>query len=150
MRRALVLLLALTLLAAPATAQAGWKLDRSLAVAQAVWSPTCGQMRVAYENPANAGLPEAAAGWAWEGDCTIRLPLGASYEFEQLCTIVVHEAGHVAGRGHSSNPRSVMYAEPLVTKTTFTLRGRTVVRWDGIDRRCRDRGRPYLERRGLL
>lgn len=144
------LALAAVFLFGAAPAQAGWRIDRSLAIAQTVWHPGCGQLHLGYGDRARDGAAEGAGGWAWAGDCTIRLPNGSHYEFEELCAIVLHEAGHVAGMGHSSNPASVMYAEPLVIKTTARIGRKTVVRWTGIDSRCADRGRPFLERHGLL
>lgn len=129
-------------------AHAGWRIDRSLAIAQAVWHPTCGQLTLGYGDPADAGGD--ASGWAWAGDCKIRIPNGSHYEFEELCAIVLHEGGHVTGLGHSSNPRSAMYGEALVIKTTAVIGRRTITRWTGVDHRCLNRGRPYLESRGLL
>lgn len=32
-----------------------------------------------------------------------------TWDYEFLCDIVVHEVGHLAGRGHSHNVRSIMY-----------------------------------------
>jgi hypothetical protein len=115
-----------------APAHAGWRVDRSLAIAEAVWKPACGKLSLAY------------------GNCTIWIDASKSFEFEALCSAVLHEAGHVTGAEHSSNPGSVMYAEPLVAKVTARIDGRTVVRWDGVDRRCLNRGRPFLERHDLL
>lgn len=140
----------LVALATPATASAGWRIDRSLLIAQTVWHPTCGQLQLGYGDPVREGAGEAVGGWAWAGDCLIRIPNGSHYEFEELCTIVLHEAGHVAGVGHSHNPRSVMYPDPLVQKTTARIGRRTVVRWTGVDHRCQRRGRAFLERHGLL
>ena len=148
MRPVLIAVLVALTLAAPA--QAGWRINRSLAIAQTVWHPTCGQLTLGYGDRARDGAADGAGGWAWAGNCTIRIPNGSHYEFEELCAIVLHEAGHVAGMGHSSNPRSVMYAEPLVIKTTARIGRKTVTRWTGVDRRCLDRGRPFLERHGLL
>jgi hypothetical protein len=136
-------------LLAPATANAGWRIDRSLTIAETVWHPSCGKLELGYGDPVREGAADSG-GWAWTGNCTIRIPNGSNYEFEELCTIVLHEAGHVAGAGHSHNPKSVMYADPLVIRTQARVNGRTVVHWDGVDHRCLNRGRPFLQRHGLL
>jgi len=128
----------------------GWRTARSLSIAQVVWHPTCGALTLRYGDPIREGAGDGAGGWAWKGDCVIRIPNGSHYEFEELCTIILHEAGHVAGMGHSADPRSVMYPEHVVIKTTAHIAGRTVVRWNGVDRRCLNRGRPFLKRHGLL
>ena len=135
----------LLVLAAPA--RAGWKIDRALAVAQIVWHPACGQLRVSFERPP-ADVAEAA-GWAWSGDCTIRVNSQGSHRaFEPFCQTVLHEAGHVAGMGHSSNPRSVMYPYRRLDVGHTVLHGRRVTVWPGVDSRCRDRGRPFLGAHG--
>jgi hypothetical protein len=132
--------LAVTLVAAaicaPASARAGWKAERSLQIAQAVWHPSCGKLRLAFSDPTAIGVADEAGGWAWKDDCTIGVDSRKHWEFEQLCQIVLHEAGHVAGLGHSTNPHSVMRASFLGIETTAVIRGRTFTRWDGIDSRC--------------
>jgi hypothetical protein len=142
--------LIVALLAAAPAAHAGWKIDRSLAIAQAVWNPACGDLRLSYGHPGDVLADAEGAAWAWRGNCTIGIDARMSLEFEELCTIVLHEAGHVTGAEHSDDPNSVMFAAPVVQKVTARISGRTVVRWDGIDRRCLDRGRPFLERHRLL
>jgi hypothetical protein len=145
----LALSLPVLLLGAPA-AQAGWRTDRSLAIAQIVWHPACGQLSLGYGDRARDGARDGAIGWAWAGNCEIRIPNGSHYEFEVLCSTVLHEAGHAAGMGHSSNPRSVMYAERPFTKTTARIGGKTITQWTGADHRCLHHGRPFLEAHGVL
>jgi hypothetical protein len=41
--------------------------------------------------------------------CVLQLDTGTDWWWNKLCTVIVHEHGHFAGRGESSNPRSVMY-----------------------------------------
>lgn len=82
------------------------------------------------------------AGWAWAGDPVIGLHrhllwLGGP----ELCETILHEAGHVAGRGHSSNPRSIMYPVQWVIRGEALIafpggRRRRVIQWSGVDRRC--------------
>lgn len=143
-------LIALAALAYTPNADAGWRINRSLQIAQTVWHPTCGTLTLGYGDPIREGAGDAAGGWATAGDCAIKIPNGSHYEFVELCTVILHEAGHVAGMGHSPNPRSVMYAEPLVIKTTARIGRKTITEWTGVDHRCLRNGRPFLERHGLL
>jgi hypothetical protein len=118
------------------SAHAGAKIDRALAIAQAVWHPACGQLSVAYGDPADVGAPDGAFEWAWKDDCVIGVTNKAHLEFEQLCQVILHGGGHVAGLGHSDNQRSVMRPEFFSIETTMVKNGRTTTHWDGIDRRC--------------
>lgn len=52
-------------------------------------------------------------------DCTVLLDI-RHWEADVLCAVVVHEYGHLAGRAHSSNPRSIMY--PRITSSNIPLR----------------------------
>lgn len=150
-RVGLVLLVLAALAVAPSVAHAGWQERRALIVAEAVWGPqSCGPLSLRYGTPSMFGVVDAAGGWATEGDCKIWLNEATRGEdFEVLCQKVLHEAGHVAGVGHSSNPRSVMRPAFDWSKASGREDGRRVTRWSGIDRRCLERGRPYLESRGL-
>ncbi|MDX6686630.1 MAG: Matrixin, partial [Baekduia sp.] len=42
-------------------------------------------------------------------DCAITLSTGASWDWAMLCTVVVHEMGHLAGHDHVDDPDDVMY-----------------------------------------
>lgn len=147
MRRGL--LLGVVLLAGwPAGADAGWRVDRATAIAERVWGVCPGTLQIRFETPDDAWGD--AHGWAWQGDCTVRINswMGATY-WEPFCTTVLHETGHVAGLGHSDNPKSVMRANATFLEmdgiiVTGTKR-RRVHRWIGTDPRCRNRGRDYLK-----
>lgn len=70
-------------------------------------------------------LPGMVIGHAFrQGDyCRITLHPAARWSWRILCTTVVHEYGHLAGREHSRNRRSVMY--PVVVRTFWRCkRGR--------------------------
>lgn len=139
--------------AAPVNEEAvGWQARRALAIAQTVWHPTCGRLTLRFANPASVrGLvPEESAGWASAGNCVITLSDRRRWEFETLCQSVLHEAGHVAGVGHIDDRPSVMNSSTIVDRAQTTIHGRKIVTWTGIDRRCLNRGRPYLLRHGLL
>lgn len=131
-------------------------MNRAVAIAQVVWHPACGQLVLRFADPATViatgQLPEsesdAAAGWAATGDCDITVTNRRHWEFEPLCETVLHEAGHAAGMDHVDDRPSIMNSRTILTRAETTIRGRKVVTWDGIDHRCLDRGRPYLERHG--
>lgn len=62
-------------------------------------------------------------------DCTVLLNSRKSWNWRTLCTTVVHEYGHLAGRHHDGTDSSVMHA-------TYTraykgcVRGEAARRWD--------------------
>lgn len=59
--------------------------------------------------------------------CEVRLQAGQKSQLyaqpQLLCSVILHEVGHLTGRGHSSNPNSIMY---------FRLSA------DRLDERCRN------------
>jgi hypothetical protein len=143
-RRALVGALALASLAAPGAAHAGptvtvmapatadagrltTQLRADLAIAERRFGPACPNGIVATWNPFEvdyAGSPGARA-WArsFLEQCRIDFNAGlwldpswraAIYDPPWLCTLVVHEYGHLAGNGHSDDPADVMY--PLIDR----------------------------------
>lgn len=130
-------------LAGAAPADAGWKIDRSLAIARAVFptSPCVQEARIQFARwpgpalPAHGAATMSALGWVVPGHCVIFInvddpPSG----WGEFCGVVLHDGGHLAGLGHSRSPDSIM---------------NEVIPWYG-DARCRERGRPFLEARGLL
>lgn len=46
---------------------------------------------------------------AENSDCVITLNQVDAFDWPMLCTVVVHEMGHLSGHEHSTDPRSVMY-----------------------------------------
>lgn len=53
-------------------------------------------------------------GWAWIGGNPCHFELREdwpTWPAGMLCTIIVHEMGHLAGQRHSTNRRSVMYPD---------------------------------------
>ena len=89
---------------------------RAAAVALAIWGPPpCAPVQHRRE-----ALPARELGYA-TAPCTIvvtRRRLG----WEKYCATVVHEMGHLHGRRHSRNPRSIMWpsyhGEPRCRPTT--------------------------------
>lgn len=163
MRIPATLLAACALLAAPATAaQASYQqplrlpdgsaaarvpaVRPALRLAQRVWhlwGLTVSSDPVPPLLMVSEGIGDVA-GWAWPGDPVIHLHrhllwLGGP----DLCETILHEAGHVAGRGHSTNPRSIMYPSQFVIRGAGWVaadkhhRAVHVVTWIGVDRRCR-------------
>lgn len=118
-------------------ARAGWKIDRATAIAAKVWQNPCPAGTAVQWSP----LPDDIGSWssvnasqvaAWvttgEG-CVVHMRADQPNDWPWFCTIMIHEVGHLAGQHHVDNPNSVMSPTPR------------------IDRRCADRGRPYLENR---
>ena len=115
---------------APATADAGrltTQLRADVAIAERRFGPACPDGIVATWNPFEVdytGSPGARA-WArsFVEQCQIDFNAGlwldptwraAIYDPPWLCTLVVHEYGHLAGNGHSADPADVMY--PLIER----------------------------------
>jgi hypothetical protein len=141
---ALATLAALPLLA-PATAHAGWRIDRATEIARIVWHhPVVDRMTIRW-----ALLPPGSSVSAWADKGDVWFPADRPLEWEPFCSLVLHETGHLAGAQHSD--RGVMAPEAVFEKESGTVNGhRAKPRWTGTDPRCRDRGRPYLEQFGLL
>lgn len=113
---------------------ADWRVARAQAIADVVWQHPCGgDVAVTWDtlppgqdpSAGKAGLTTAA--WVMSDErCHVHFPAGVQQDWYTLCTIMIHEYGHVAGLEHSANPHSVMYWMPEPN-------------W-----RCDDRGGPYL------
>ena len=158
MTRALILAL-LTLVVAPSTTQAGWRIERSLQVAQVVWRPSCGPVGVYFGDPVAYGATENASGWVKSGTCAIGINRSFSGEFEDFCDLILHEMGHVAGYRnpanpadpyHSLDPLSVMFTGDVNVRARNEVDGKLTTEWLGYDSRCLQRARPYLERHGVV
>lgn len=145
----------------PATAEAGWKIDRALATAHVVWGGqlerTCPQgVTVAAVDPKEAeagnGVPLSnATAWATAGVCAVNINATRRKQlrsYEPLCSIVLHETGHIIGLGHAA--KGIMRVDPAFASSSGRVAGRKVEEWTGTDRRCQRRGRPYLEAWGVL
>lgn len=79
-----------------------------LAVALATWgpSPPCRHMTIRYEN-----LHGLLDGYADPSRCRIVLDADpwTPWTRSRVCKTLVHEKGHLYGKRHSSDPRSIMY-----------------------------------------
>jgi hypothetical protein len=117
-------------LTAPAGADAGTlttQLRDDLAIAERRFGPACPGGIAATWNPFEVDYPGSPGARAWARSfveqCRIDFNVGlwldpawrmAIYDPPWLCTLVVHEYGHLAGNGHSDDPADVMY--PLVER----------------------------------
>lgn len=119
--RVLATALAVLCLAAPAYA-APHRTQRSLEVAESVWGDApCAPVTVKR----TLNMNDLSAGWAFNTSldttaaraagtvCEIVVNLRPEYrhwfsQYRHLCTLVVHERGHIQGRAHSANPEQVM------------------------------------------
>jgi hypothetical protein len=80
----------------------------ALTIAASTFGPThCG----AGKSPRLYVQPLRANRLAYAGrrDCSINYNSRHSFTRYELCVATVHEYGHLAGRGHSSNPHAIMY-----------------------------------------
>jgi hypothetical protein len=125
---------------APAGVAAWWP-DRARDIANTVWKAPCGGGRSpefrwtdeAFDDnwAYVADFDEAHPDRCSEGVTFIRqFANGVDLDWETFCSLAIHEFGHLAGARHTDH--GVMQAE---------VPG---------DRRCRDRGRPYLISRAVL
>jgi hypothetical protein len=144
MRLIVTTICAILALAAPA--QAG-RVERAQAVAGKAFNYPCAWtgVQVRFDRPDPWERLDGATGLAWalrgRGYCRVEFSVpAAKLRWVELCHVMIHEYGHLAGVDHNFNPRSVMY-ESLDIGYGWVL-GRFVVQ--GVDRRCYDRGRRYL------
>ena len=117
---------------APGVADADWKIDRAKAVAAKAWNDPCpGRVEVLYAPPLEPSWLASTV----TASCRITLSDRESWPWSQLCPVLVHEYGHLAGYRdplnpadpyHSHDPDDIMYA------------------FIHPDRRCADYGTPYL------
>jgi len=109
MRAGVLVMSAALVLAAPATAGT---LISSQRIAARTWHNPCdGRVTLRYGSPPApyVGLTRwwiTANGRRYDCRVVVRRGLGRGL----TCTVVLHEYGHLAGRKHSINPNSVMYA----------------------------------------
>lgn len=138
----------------PGAAYAGWRTDRAQTIAATVWHNPCDtSVTIRWAPQPRVG----ALAWSFPEACTIYLASDRPQSWPELCTSMIHEYGHLAGYRdpanptdptHSANPGSVMRATTDYQLGQVTIRGRTITTVAvGADRRCHDRGRPYLHMR---
>ena len=117
---------------APGVADADWKIDRAKAVAAKAWNDPCpGRVQVLFAPPKQPSWLASTI----KGYCQVTLSDREAWPWKQLCPVLVHEYGHLAGYRdplnpsdpfHSHDPSDIMYA------------------YVHADRRCRGYGTPFL------
>jgi hypothetical protein len=117
---------------APGVADADWKIDRAKAVAAKAWNDPCpARVQILYAAPKQPSWLASTI----KGYCQVTLSDREAWPWKQLCPVLVHEYGHLAGYRdplnpgdpfHSHDPGDIMYA------------------YIHADRRCNDYGTPYL------
>jgi hypothetical protein len=116
----IICVLALGILAAPAAAEA-WtpsKQDRLDAkrFARAYWADrgkyvNCSGVRLVWVpgSEFRRVLGPGVLAWAPPG-CTIFYNQATGWSWRKLCSVTLHEYGHLIGYGHSRNRNSIMYS----------------------------------------
>jgi hypothetical protein len=107
--------LALLAFACPtASATTESRVQDLLPVARAHWpdSPCAGREVVAVTRGLRTVQGDPAMGMAWVGDGGCRVEIRSGLTDYELCTVLVHELGHLAGQAHSDDPASPMYDGP--------------------------------------
>lgn len=97
----------------------GSTLRTALAMGAEHWGMTPCQGRVTFSWAGlGAGL-NAQSSWANDvdpylqpssnSDCEIALSTGTDWDWQKLCTVVIHEVGHLTGHDHVDDPTDIMY-----------------------------------------
>ncbi|HEY6761157.1 MAG TPA: matrixin family metalloprotease [Baekduia sp.] len=128
--RLATLVAALALVLTPAAARAdlpaarwpagGSTLRAALALGAEHWGmqPCRGKVAVSWTSRLRAPT-NAQSSWAnatdpylqpsFNTDCSIALSLGTDWDWPKLCTVVIHEVGHLTGHDHVDDPTDIMY-----------------------------------------
>lgn len=78
---------------------------RAQEIAAAAWGNPCGG--AVQVEKVSLGLGVAAE--AVEGGCTVYFNTDADWNWPDYCSVMVHEYGHLAGYGHSTTRKAIMY-----------------------------------------
>jgi hypothetical protein len=96
------------------TARADWQTDRAQAIAARLWHDPCGGAVTLLSQPPPS--PDWRA-WTFPDRCTVVLSNTRPWTWHELCPVVMHEYGHLAGYSdplnpgdpyHSHDPRDLM------------------------------------------
>lgn len=153
------------------TADARYRTDRSLAIAEKVWSPDCKVSVKWVDNPQTEDerkYVQYAAGWAywgacrWNAEATIYLTPNRFLGEPDVCGTILHEMGHIVGwedprhpndpltpehEGiHSSDPNSIMYPTAITVRMRKITKHGVKTYWD-VDRRCQPKALKKITRR---
>jgi hypothetical protein len=116
-----------------AVARADWQTERAEAIAAKLWgNPCAGAVTVRSEAPPE---PDWRA-WTYAQTCTVVLSnRPPKWQWDELCPILMHEYGHLAG-----------YRDPLNPADPFHSHDPRDIMWpyEHYDRRCDDYGSAFL------
>lgn len=99
----------------------GSTLRLAMGMATEHWGMSPCRGRVALSWASLGGATNAQSSWAADddadpfaqpsrnSDCEIALSLQAGWDWQKLCTVVIHEVGHLTGHDHVDDPDDVMY-----------------------------------------
>jgi hypothetical protein len=96
-------------------------LAASIAVALAFWGPAPPPCTVESVRVVDFAGGEWGVAWVGGPTCPIEIQT-RRWKWWELCATVVHEYGHVYGRGHSSDPDDVM--APFLSDPAPMCRGK--------------------------
>ena len=105
-----------------ASAQAPSHLDRADAkrVARAFWADRgeyvpCSGVRLAWVpvRTVRRAIGHGTLAAVFDGGCTVYYNKAVGWSWRKLCSVTVHEYGHLIGHRHSWNPNSIMYPSYL-------------------------------------
>ena len=126
-------------LAGGATATAGVperEREDARAIAVRVWGEPCtGRVQIRFQRLRHDTLGMARWKGMWDipsrqrERCTVLLNSRRSWDWRRLCTTIVHEYGHLAGRSHSERRHSAMRAS-YSGAYSGCVRSRAARRWD--------------------
>lgn len=99
--------------------------ERAKVVADKAWGHPCATVRVEWEHFRDdarlldpyawgAALTLYLPEWRTASNCFVLLNLHYAprrWRWSRLCTVMVHEYGHLAGHDHSKDPFNVMYPD---------------------------------------
>lgn len=92
-----------------ALAGAETRLQAAEGVAHWRWGPVCAGQVDVFNRPLKPPLIAIATWNHGFTDCEVTYTTRRRWHWWDLCRATVHEWGHLAGRGHSRNPRAVMF-----------------------------------------
>jgi hypothetical protein len=97
----------------------GTTLRAAMALGAEHWGMTPCRGRVAMSWDGLGAATNAQSTWAndrdpylqpsFNTDCEIVLSLQVEWDWQKLCTVVVHEVGHLTGHDHVDDPHDLMY-----------------------------------------
>jgi hypothetical protein len=129
----MALMVTLLLVGLPAgVARADWQTDRAQQIAAKAWNDPCGgKVGLWFTTPPQASW----RAWAYPQLCIIGVSTAKPWRWEELCPVLLHEYGHLAG-----------YEDPTNAEDHTHSRDPDDIMWPYVhyDRRCDDFGSAIL------